>query len=87
MGRENNFLVNSNYPVTHLALFLHAINIPLLMYLKVSIDGPKQLVACINTDEFKAEYGNVYIIPKRLNQDVVESFFPRNGKCVGVQET
>lgn len=44
------------------------------MYLKVSIDGLKELVAYINTDEFKAEYGNVYIIPKRLNQDLVESF-------------
>ena len=57
------------------------------MYLKVSIDGLKGLVAYINTDEFKAEYGNVYIIPKCLNQDIVESFFPRNDKCVGVQET
>ena len=45
-----------------LALFLRVNNIPLL-------------VAYINTDEFKAEYGNVYIIPKRLNQDIVESFF------------
>jgi len=45
------------------------------MYLKVSIDGLKELVAYINTDDqFKAEYGNVYIIPKRLNQDIVESF-------------
>ena len=68
--------------MTRLALF------PLLMYLKVSIDGLKELVAYINTDDqFKAEYGNVYIIPKRLNQDIVESFFPRNDKCVGVQET
>ena len=61
--------------MTRLALFLRVNNIPLLMYLKVSIDGLKELVAYINTDEFKAEYGNVYIIPKRLNQDIVESFF------------
>ena len=73
--------------MTRLALFLCVNSIPLLMYLKVSIDGLKELVAYINTDEFKAEYGNVYIIPKRLNQDIIESFFPRNDKCVGVQET
>ena len=42
---------------------------------KVSIEGLKGCVAIINTDEFKAEYGNLYVIPKKLNQDIVESFF------------
>ena len=83
MGRENDFFLNSNYPMTRLALFLCVNNIPLLMYLKVSIDGLKELVAYINTDEFKAEYGNVYIIPKRLNQDIVESFFSSQRQMCG----
>jgi len=69
--------------MTGLALFLCVNNIPLLMYLKVSIDGLKELVAYINTDEFKAEYGNVYIIPKRLNQDIIESFFSSQRQMCG----
>ena len=37
----------------------------------------------INSDEFKTEYGNVYVIPKRLNQDIVESFFSSQRQMCG----
>ena len=52
----------------------------------MSIEGLKGIVAFINTDEFKAEFGNLYVIPKKLNQDIVESFFPPSDKCVEVHE-
>ena len=49
----------------------------------MSIEGLKGLVAYINTDEFKAEYGNLYVIPKKLNQDIVESFFSSQRQMCG----
>ena len=49
----------------------------------MSIDGLKELVAYLNTDEFKDKYGNVYVIPKRLNQDIVESFFSSQRQMCG----
>lgn len=54
----------------------------LFLVFKVSIEGLEGLIAYINTDEFKAEYGNLYVIPKKLNQDIVESFFLPSDKCV-----
>ena len=54
----------------------------LFLVFKVSIEGLKGLVAYINTDELKAEYGNLYVIPKKLDQDIVESFFLPSDKCV-----
>ena len=50
---------------------------------KLSIEGR---LAFINTDEFKAEYGNLYVIPKKLNQDIVESLFPPSEDNVEVHE-
>ena len=41
------------------------------------------MVAYINTDEFKDEYGNLYVIPKKLNQNIVESFFPSQRQMCG----
>ena len=40
------------------------------------------MVAYINTDEFKAKYGNLYVIPKKFNQDI-ESFFPSQRQMCG----
>ena len=49
----------------------------------MSIEGLKGLVSYISTDEFKAEYGNLYVIPKKLNQDIVESFFSSQRQMCG----
>lgn len=49
----------------------------------MSIEGLEGLLAYINTDEFKAEYGNLYMIPKKLNQDIVESFFSSQREMCG----
>jgi hypothetical protein len=44
--------------------------------LQVSINGFKSLVQFIESPLFQSKYpGNHYIIPKRISQDVVESFF------------
>ena len=50
----------------------------------MTIDGLKELLAYMDTDEFKQEYGSdLYIVPKRLNQDVVESFFSSQRQMCG----
>ena len=49
----------------------------------MSIEGLKGLVSYISTDEFKAEYGNLYVIPQKLNQDIVESFFSSQRQMCG----
>ena len=73
--------------MTHLAPFSENRFIltffPILYTFKVSIEGLKELVAFINSSEFKAEYGDVYVIPKRLNQDIVESFFSSQRQMCG----
>lgn len=37
----------------------------------------------INSSEFTSLYGSHYIIPKRLNQDIVESFFSLQRQACG----
>ena len=47
-----------------------------ICFLQVSINGFKSLVQFIESPLFQSKYpGNHYIIPKRISQDVVESFF------------
>ena len=37
----------------------------------------------MQSKEFKNSYGELYIIPKRLNQDIVESFFSSQRQMCG----
>lgn len=37
----------------------------------------------MHSKEFKDAYGELYIIPKRLNQDIVESFFSSQRQMCG----
>ena len=47
-----------------------------ICFLQVSINGFKSLVQFIESPLFQSNYpGNHYTIPKRISQDVVESFF------------
>ena len=39
------------------------------------MNGFKQLVQYTSSDRFTATYGEVFIVPKRINQDSIESFF------------
>ena len=39
------------------------------------MNGFKQLLQYISSDRFTATYGEVFIVPKRINQDSIESFF------------
>ena len=44
-------------------------------FFQVSVQCFRELAAFITSDDFRDEYGALYFVPKRLNQDVVESFF------------
>ena len=41
------------------------------------------MIKFINSPEFKSLYGSYYVIPKRLNQDIVESFFSLQRQACG----
>ena len=43
--------------------------------MQVSINGFKELVKFIESPEIQSLQGSHYVIPKRLSQDLVESFF------------
>ena len=43
--------------------------------LKLSVDALKQIVNILNDPMFVLRYGQLYILPSKLNQDVVEGFF------------
>ncbi|CAB4010217.1 Hypothetical predicted protein, partial [Paramuricea clavata] len=50
----------------------------------ISVNGLRELVAYIDSPTFKAVYGShYYIIPKRLSQDIVESFFSLQRQSCG----
>ena len=44
-------------------------------FFQVSVQCFREQAAFIASDDFRDEYGALYFVPKRLNQDVVESFF------------
>ena len=54
-----------------------------MLYLQVSINGLKGLLMHINSEQFTRMYGNLYIIPKKISQDVVESFFSSQRQMCG----
>ena len=51
--------------------------------LQLSISCLQELMAYITSEEFKEVYGEAYLIPKRLNQDIVESFFSLQRQLCG----
>ncbi|KXJ19976.1 hypothetical protein AC249_AIPGENE15268 [Exaiptasia diaphana] len=61
----------------------HFITWQTMFDLEVSIDGLKELLTYIQSVEFQNSYGQLYIIPKRLNQDIVESFFSSQRQMCG----
>ena len=59
----------------------------LYCFLQVSVNGIKGIVSFVEGAMFQACYpGNYYIIPKRLSQDVVESFFSAEAVLWGVKQ-
>ena len=58
------------------------------MFIFLASMGTTILYVLINTDESYSDYGNVSVVPKRLNQDIVQSFnIPCSDKCVYVHNT
>ena len=54
------------------------------LYFQVTINGFKELIKFIGTPEFKSLHGShPYIIPKRVSQDIVESFFSMQRQACG----
>ena len=56
------------------------------MLFKGTIDALKRLLKFIDSKKFREEYGELFIIPAKLNQDFVESFFSTQRQmCGGTQ--
>ncbi|CAB4035651.1 Hypothetical predicted protein, partial [Paramuricea clavata] len=52
----------------------------------VTIDALKGLLKFMESDKFQEEYGELFLIPGKLNQDFVESFFScQRQMCGGTQ--
>jgi hypothetical protein len=54
-----------------------------ILHFQVSINGLKGLLEHLNSEQFTKTYGNLYIIPKKISQDIVESFFSLQRQMCG----
>ncbi|XP_028407341.1 uncharacterized protein LOC114529968 [Dendronephthya gigantea] len=62
----------------------HFISWQTMFDIQVTINGFKALVKFIGTPEFRSLHGSPpYIIPKRISQDIVESFFSMQRQACG----
>ena len=65
---------------------LRIITYNFLYNFQVTIAATKELLCFIGTQEFTNEYGELYLILQKLNQDFVESFFScQRQMCGGTQ--
>ena len=56
------------------------------LFFKGTIDALKKMLNFIASEQFVQEYGELFILPIKLNQDFVESFFSSQRQmCGGMQ--
>lgn len=77
----NSFLHNNVLII--LSLFSPSPSLTCIFPFQLSISCLQELVGYITQTEFQEVYGEVYLIPKRLNQDIVESFFSLQRQLCG----